>query len=53
MLYDIFDKSLYRHDACFFGKQHALEQAMYHDNLEVCNILDSKAEKHEVEMFYY
>lgn len=37
----------------FFGNQHALEVAIYHDNLEVCNPLGIKAGKHKVNTFYY
>ena len=53
VLYDFYEKSLYRNDTCFFGKQHALELSMYHDDFEVCNLLGSKSGKHKVHMFYY
>ena len=53
VLYDIYDGSLYRNDAYFFGKQHVLELAIYHEDLEVCNPLGSKVGKHKVDMSYY
>ena len=34
-------------------KQHALKLVMYHDDLEVCNLLGSKGGKHKVDMLYY
>ena len=53
VLYDIYDGSLYRNDAYFFGKQHVLESAIYHDDLKVCNPLGGKVGKHKVDMSYY
>ena len=54
MFYDIYDRSLYRNGAYFFfGKQHLLELAIYHDDLEACNPLGNKAGKRKVDTFYY
>ena len=53
MFYDIYDGSLERNDAYFFGNEHTLELVIYHDYLEVCSSLGTKAGKHKVDMFYY
>ena len=53
VLYNIYDKTLCQNDVYFFKNQHALELAMYHDDLEVCNLFDSKIGEHKVDMLCY
>ena len=50
--YDIYDGMLYKNDGHFSGKDHTLELIIYHDDLQVCNPLGSKAEQHKIDMFY-
>ena len=53
VMYDICDGSIYQNDE--YSKEHpdALVLILYHDKLEVCNPLGSKAGTHKVDMFYY
>ena len=53
VFYDICDGMLCKNDAYFSGKDHTLELIIYHDNLEVCYPLGSKAGKHKIDMFCY
>ena len=53
VFYDIYDGMLYKNDAYFSRKDHTLELIIYHDDLEVCNPLGSKAGKHKTDTFYY
>ena len=53
MLYDICDGSIFQNDNYFKDHPDALVIILYHDELEVCNPLGSKAGIHKVDMFYY
>jgi hypothetical protein len=53
VMYDICDGSIYRNDEYFKEHPDALVLILYHDELEVCNPLGSKAGTHKVDMFYY
>lgn len=53
VLYDICDGCMYRNDEYFKEHPDALVLILYHDELEVCNPLGSRAGTHKVDMFYY
>ena len=53
VFHDVYDGMLYKNHVYFSGKYHTLELIIYYDDLEVCNPLSSKAEKHKIDMFYY
>ena len=51
--YDVCDGSLNRNDQYFRDHPEALMLIIFHDELEICNPLGSRAIKHKVDMFYY
>lgn len=51
--YDICDGAIYKNDEFYANHKNALMLLLYHDELEVCNPLGSKAGKHKVDMYYY
>ena len=53
VLYDICDGSIFQNDNYFKEHPDALVIILYHDELEICNPLGSKAGIHKVDMFYY
>lgn len=53
VLYDICDGSIFQNDNYFKDHPDALVIILYHDELEVCNPLGSKAGIHKLDMFYY
>ena len=53
VFFDLPDGSIYRNDDYFKEHNNALMIVLYHDELEVCNPLGSKAGIHKVDMYYY
>jgi hypothetical protein len=53
VLHDICDGSIFQNDNYFKEHPDALVIILYHDELEICNPLGSKAGVHKVHMFYY
>ena len=51
--YDICDGSFYKDDSFFKEHSDALKLIIFHDQLEICNPLGSRAKKHKVYMYYY
>lgn len=53
IFFDICDGSIFQNDQYFKEHPEAIGLILYHDEVEVCNPLDSKAGKHKLDMYYY
>ena len=53
VFYDICDDYVYRYGPYFQMHKSGLIIILYHDELEVCNPLESNAVTHKVDMYYY
>ena len=51
--YDICDGSVFKNDNYFKANDNSLQLILYHDEVEVCNPLGSKAGIHKLDMYYY
>ena len=53
IFYDICDGDVFRNDIFFCEHPDALQIILYHDAVEVCNPIGSRAGKQKLDMFYY
>ena len=53
ILFDFQDGELYQNDQYFKDHKQAIALIIFHDEIEVCNPLGSKAGKHKLDLYYY
>jgi len=52
-LFDFQDGQIFKNDSYFKDHHEAVALVIFHDEVEVCNPLGSKAGKHKLDMYYY